>query len=205
MDDPSDRGEMEVLTTGDPPSALRAWIERQLVRPGVRAALVMVLAVVLIGVWTSLPKDDRNSATNTEEAPIAEAPPGLRPPPPRGRESPTGDWQVANDVAITSGPKGHVVTFSAFNAGATAQDPADLQVVGAFVDRDDLDYVARCAGVDLDARGGPRFDGLVEPGYKVFVRCRDVTRYGGRAAWIDPGSITVRKVPCESEEPTVPM
>jgi hypothetical protein len=200
-----DRPEVEVLDTERPPGALQQWVSRMLGRPVVRATVAVVAVLALVGVWITLPGDEPEAAADAEEAAAPDTPPGPRPPPARGRQSPTGSWQVADDLAIRSGPKGHVVTFSAVNGGATAQDPADLEVVAGFVDRAYLQYRATCSGVRLAGRDAPRFRRLVEPGQEVFVRCRDTTRYGGRTAWIDPSSVTVRRTPCESEGDALPL
>lgn len=188
----SDRPDMEVLDTEPAPSALRVWTEAQLARRGVRSGLA-VTAALLIGVALAVvPGERREPALSSDGTAPARA--DQHPESPTDRAPSTGPWRVADDLAVFSGPRGHVVTFSAWNGGPAPEDPAGLEVTGGFVDRDDLEYTARCDGVDLDARGGPRFHGLVVPGYKVFVRCRDVTRYAGEVAWIDLNSITVREV-----------
>lgn len=205
-----DRPEMEVLETGRPAGALARWLQKVFGRRRVHVAVTAVTAatVGLVGAATmsaTVLDADRTDDARDERSSSAGTPPGLRPPPPRGRESPTGRWLVAQDLAIRSGPGGHVVTFSAVNNGTTAADPRELEVVGGFVDREHLEYTAVCAGVELAGRGAPRFRGIVDPGRRVFVRCRDTTPYGGRTAWIDPGSVTVRRTETAWEGAAVPM
>ena len=201
---PEDRPEVEVLDTERPPGAVQQWVTATLRRPAGRAAAAVVAALVLVGVWATLPEDEPDAAAETDAVALAEAPPGLRPPPARGRAATTGSWQVA-DLAVRSGPRGHLVTFRATNGGGEAQDPSQLEVTGAFVDRPGLVYRATCSRAELTRRGYRAIEGTVRPTRTVLVRCTDVTRYGGRTAWIDPSSVTVRRIPCESEGSSLPM
>lgn len=203
--DGGDRPEVEVLDTGRPPGALQRWLSSTLRRPAARAALAVAVALVLAGVWTMLPSDEPPAAADAEPTVGADDAPGLRPPPARGRESPTGDWRVAEDLAVRSGPRGHTVTFSATNRGVERQDPRDLEVTAEFVDRPGLTYRATCAAVRRTPQGHRPLRGTVRPQKTVLVRCRDATRYGGDTAWIDPSSIAVRRIPCESEASSLPM
>ena len=201
---PEDRPEVEVLDTERPPGAVQQWVAATLRRPVGRAAAAVVAALVLVGLWSTLPEDEPKAAAETDAVALAEAPPGLRPPPARGRAATTGSWQVADDLAIRSGPRGHSVTFTATNGGGEPQDPSQLEVTGAFVDRPGLTYRATCSGAQRTERGYRTIEGTVRPTRTVLVRCTDVTRYGGRTAWIDPSSVTVR-IPCESEGSSLPM
>ena len=203
-----DRPDMEVLDTDRPPSRFGAWIGAALRRRGVRL-LGLGLALVLVGVWfVSAPSE--NPVTGAAGGDKASAPitaPGLRPPPARGRtpETGSGSWQVLDDLAIRTGPRGHQITFSAINRGPVGQDPSDLEVVGSFVDAPGLAYRATCAAVGRATHGTRPLIGAVESRERVYVRCTDVTRYRGTTAWIDPTSVEVRVVPCESEASAVPM
>jgi hypothetical protein len=97
------------------------------------------------------------------------------------------------------------VTFTATNRGTEAQDPSQLEVTGAFVDRPGLTFRASCSGTERSPRGYRRISGDVRPSRAVLVRCTDVTKYGGRTAWIDPSPVTVRRIPCESGGSSLPM
>ena len=196
--------DIEVLDDERPPSALQQWATRTLRRPLVRAAIAVPLAVVLVGAWSVLPRDQPVPVDDGSSA-AADTPPGLRPPPPRGRESPTGSWRVADDLSIRTGPRGHTIVFSATNGGARAKDPRELEVTGGFVDRPGLTYVSTCAAVERSPGGYRTIRGSIGPRRTVLVRCRDVTAYGGRTAWIDPTSVVVRRKPCESEASSLPM
>ncbi|CAA9397606.1 MAG: hypothetical protein AVDCRST_MAG47-3216 [uncultured Nocardioidaceae bacterium] len=203
--EPDDRPEVEVLDTERPPSAVQQWVEARLRHPAAKAAVAVVAALVLLGAWSVLPEDEPKAEADAEAVAAADTPPGLRPPPARGRESGTGSWQVADDLAIRTGPRGHSVTFTATNRGAEPQDPGQLEVTGAFVDRVGLVYRAACSAAVRRARGYRTIQGDVGPTKTVLVRCTDVTKYGGRTAWIDPSSVTVRLIPCESDASSLPM
>ena len=197
-----ERPEMEVLDTERPPGAFQQWATRVLRRRLVRASVAIVAALSLVGVWATLPRDQ--PASRADAVAGGETPPGLRPPPARGRESATGTWQV-DDLAVRTGHHGHTVTFTATNRGGETQDPRDLEVTGTFVDRPGLAYAGSCAAAEPAGDGYRTIRGVIDPGDKVLVRCKDVTRYGGRTAWIDPSSVTVRRIPCESEGSPLPM
>ena len=203
--EPEDRPEVEVLDTERPPGAVQLWVESRLRHPAAKAAVAGVAALVLLGAWSVLPKDEPARAAGGDPVAAADTPPGLRPPPARGRQAGTGTWQVADDLAIRTGPRGHSVTFTATNRGAEPQDPGRLEVTGAFVDRAGLVYRATCSAAERRARGYRTVQGDVGPRKTVLVRCTDVTKYGGRTAWIDPSTVTVRRIPCESESSSLPM
>ena len=200
-----DRPEIEVLDTERPPGPVARWVTGALRRPVARVAVAAVAALVLIGVWTTRPQEEPAATADAEQVAGTDAPPGLRPPPARGREEATGSWQVADDLAIRSGPRGHTVTFTATNRGADDQDPRQLEVTGAFVDRPGLVYRGSCSAAERTRDGYRKIRRAVAPQETVLVRCSDVTRYGGRTAWIDPASVTVRRIPCESEGSSLPM
>ena len=203
--DGRDRPEVEVLDTGRPPGAWQRWMSSTLRRPAARAAMAVAVAPVLAGVWTTLPGEEPTTAADAEPAVGGHDAPGLRPPPARGREPSTGDWRIAEDLAVRSGPRGHTVTFTATNRGAEPQDPRDLEVTAEFIDQPGLTYRATCASAKRTDRGDRTVRRTVAPGRSVPVRCTDVTGYGGTTGWIDPGSITVRRIPCESEASSLPM
>jgi hypothetical protein len=203
--DGRDRPEVEVLDTGRPPGALQRWMSGALRRPAARAALAVGVALVLAGVWSTLPGDEPTPAADVEPTVAGDEVPGLRPPPARGREPSTGDWRIAEDLAVRSGPRGHTITFSATNGGVEPQDPRDLEVTAEFVDRPGLTYRGTCAAVRRTPQGYRPLRGTVKPQQPVLVRCRDVTQYDGDTAWIALSSITVRRIPCESEASSLPM
>ncbi len=202
--DPSDRPPVEVLEGGHEPGAVEQRVRSALQGRWGRAAAVALALALGGGAWWAADKDPapaqeagRDPADLAELAAVA---PGLRPPPARGPQpTTTTDWQVPLDVRISSGPRGHTVTFFAVNRGDRPQDPSDLRVEGGFVDEPDLTYTAECGRVRLTAGGYRPQDGSVAPGKKVFVRCTDTTAYLGRPAWIDPKTVLVRTAPCESE------
>lgn len=165
----------------------------------------MVAALVVVGVWTMLPRTDGPAPADAEPAAAADTPPGLRPPPARGRESTTGSWQVVENFAVRSGPKGHTVLFTATNRGSEAADPGDLQVTAGYLGRPALDYRATCLAVDPRWQGPRTLTDTVEPRRTVVIRCRDTTRYAGAPPALDRSSIEVRRVPCESEGSSLPM
>lgn len=204
--DGSDRPEVEVLDTGRPQGRLQEWMSATLRRPAARAALAVAAgALVVAGVWTTLSGDEPTAAADAEPAVGADGAPGLRPPPARGRESSTGDWRIAEDLAVRSGPRGHTVTFSATNRGTERLDPRDLEVTADFIDQPGLTYRATCALAKQNKSGDRTLRSSVAPGRSVLVRCTDVTGYGGTTGWIDPSSITVRRIPCESEASSLPL
>ena len=196
-----ERPSAEVLDTGRPPGAVERWAGSLLQGRG--AKVVGVIGVLLLGAgaWSVVAADDPDSPAAEGTGPVepasADAPPGLRPPPARGREATTGTWKVTQDVAIRSSPKGHTVTFLAVNGGTEPQDPTRFQVSGGFVDRPGLDYQASCAGVELSPDGYRPLRKPVKPGQEVFVRCVDTTRYGAKVAWLDPKTVLVTTEPCE--------
>lgn len=191
---------MEVLETGRPPNALERSARALLRRRGVRAGLAVGALLLLAGGWVVHATDDSPpsaTAEAEETGAMITGSPGLRPAPAYGRRGVESTWKVAPDVSVRSGPRGHTVTFFAVNRGPEAQDPHELRVGAAFVDRPRLEYQAACAGVEPAASGYRPLRGKVPAGERVLVRCTDTTEYDGAPARIDPASVVVRTTPCE--------
>lgn len=192
----------EVLSTGHPPGAVERWASSLAARPGLRTAAAAGLLVVAVGAWLAATSRDPAVETRTGlSAAERVSAPGLRPvPSPDG----TNPWEVGDDLAIRSGPRGHTITFHAVNRGHEAAWPSNLRVDARFLDTRGLIYQAHCAGFRATHDGRTVVDGAIPPGEKVFVRCRDITHYAGKPPRISPWTVHITTVPCGRESgPTV--
>ncbi len=204
--DGPDRPEVEVLDTERPPGAFEQWLASAFRRREARIGAAALVAIALIGVWVTLPGEEPEATAEQETVAGDSAPPGLRPPPARGREFPTGDWRVTTDtIVIRSGPIGPTVSFIATNKGTEKRDPTQLEVTAGFVDRPGSTFRAGCSGVEpVPGKFRPLSD-PVKPQDSVHVRCQSSTRHHPQTPTIDFATIEVRLIPCESEQSTLPM
>jgi hypothetical protein len=166
-------------------------------RRAFRAAAAAVLMVVALGAWLTFssrdPEAGAGAALSGDERVSA---PGLRPAPSGDATNP---WEVGDDLTIRSSPRGHTITFHAVNRGHEAAWPSNLRVDARFLDRQGLIYQAHCFGFRATPHGREAVDGAVAPGGKVFVRCHDITYYGGKPPRISPWTVHITTVPCGKE------
>lgn len=169
-----ERPPMEVLDDERPPTFFERHVAPLVQSRAARAGVAVAGVLLLLGAWAVAgPVED--GADQAEAAPAAGPiePPGLRPPPFRGRESSAGPWRVRGEVATRSGPNGNTFTFRASNTGSTPADPRDLQVEAGYLDRPEAVYTVACVGVRRTDDGVRSLKTLVAPGRTVSVQCVD--------------------------------
>ncbi|WP_148575205.1 hypothetical protein [Nocardioides caldifontis] len=103
-------------------------------------------------------------------------------------------WRVVGPVRVARTTDGTRTWFRLVNGGAGAQRPIGVTVTGTFRGATEMGYRARCRSAGPAGR-------LVEPGERVVLRCRDVTRYAGTPPRLDRRSLQVvfPGHECESE------